>query len=139
MSNAPAPRLPATFNRLAWSNLAAQSAEQIALAAAPIVAVLSLGVAEEGFTCFHHRHPSGSGRLDRTADLPVPDDLTGARPVADAERLVDPLARQVSVNPDWAAAIIIPAIAIGALASPEPAALNMPSIWLEHTSWACYL
>jgi hypothetical protein len=40
------PILPATFNRLAWSNLAAQSAEQIALAAAPIVAVLSLGVAE---------------------------------------------------------------------------------------------
>ncbi|WP_035724507.1 MFS transporter [Bradyrhizobium sp. ARR65] len=38
--------LPSTFNRLAWSNLAAQSAEQIALAAAPIVAVLSLGVAE---------------------------------------------------------------------------------------------
>src|SRR5262245_56215014 len=40
------PRLPATFNRLAWSNLAAQSAEQIALAAAPIVAVLLLGTAE---------------------------------------------------------------------------------------------
>jgi len=39
-------RLPPTFNRLAWSNLAAQSAEQIALAAAPIVAVLMLGVAE---------------------------------------------------------------------------------------------
>jgi len=39
-------KLPATFNRLAWSNLAAQSAEQIALAAAPIVAVLTLGVAE---------------------------------------------------------------------------------------------
>jgi predicted MFS family arabinose efflux permease len=39
-------RLPPTFNRLAWSNLAAQSAEQIALAAAPIVAVLSLGAAE---------------------------------------------------------------------------------------------
>src|SRR5499427_8955638 len=38
--------IPANFNRLAWSNLAAQSAEQIALAAAPIVAVLSLGVAE---------------------------------------------------------------------------------------------
>ncbi len=38
--------LPATFNRLAWSNLAAQSAEQIALAAAPIVAVLVLGLAE---------------------------------------------------------------------------------------------
>ncbi|QWG25958.1 MFS transporter [Bradyrhizobium sediminis] len=41
-----APRLPTTFNRLAWSNLAAQSAEQIALAAAPIVAVLLLGVGE---------------------------------------------------------------------------------------------
>ena len=44
MSNPP--RLPDTFSRLAWSNLAAQSAEQIALAAAPIVAVLTLGVAE---------------------------------------------------------------------------------------------
>jgi predicted MFS family arabinose efflux permease len=44
-ANQPA-RLPATFNRLAWSNLAAQSAEQIALAAAPIVAVLLLGVGE---------------------------------------------------------------------------------------------
>ena len=42
----PHDRLPATFNRLAWSNLAAQSAEQIALAAAPIVAVLLLGVGE---------------------------------------------------------------------------------------------
>jgi predicted MFS family arabinose efflux permease len=40
------PRLPKTFNRLAWSNLAAQSAEQVALAAAPIVAVLLLGVGE---------------------------------------------------------------------------------------------
>jgi predicted MFS family arabinose efflux permease len=38
--------LPPTFNRLAWSNLAAQSGEQIALAAAPIVAVLLLGVGE---------------------------------------------------------------------------------------------
>lgn len=35
--------LPPTFTRLAWSNLAAQSAEQIGLAAAPIVAVLVLG------------------------------------------------------------------------------------------------
>ena len=46
MSATHAPPLPATFNRLAWSNLAAQSAEQIALAAAPIVAVLLLGVGE---------------------------------------------------------------------------------------------
>ncbi len=35
--------LPSSFNRLAWSNLAAQSAEQIGLAAAPLVAVLALG------------------------------------------------------------------------------------------------
>src|SRR5262245_64206228 len=35
--------LPPAFARLAWSNLAAQSAEQIALAATPIVAVLALG------------------------------------------------------------------------------------------------
>jgi predicted MFS family arabinose efflux permease len=40
------PKLPSTFNRLAWSNLSAQSAEQIALTAAPIVAVLLLGVGE---------------------------------------------------------------------------------------------
>lgn len=36
-------RLPSGFNRLAWSNLFAQSAEQVGLAAAPIVAVLALG------------------------------------------------------------------------------------------------
>lgn len=37
------PPLPRSFRRLAWSNLAAQSAEQIALAAAPLLAVLALG------------------------------------------------------------------------------------------------
>ena len=46
MTQHPDERLPPTFNRLAWSNLSAQSAEQIALAAAPIVAVLMLGVGE---------------------------------------------------------------------------------------------
>ena len=46
MSDPTSIHLPATFNRLAWSNLAAQSAEQIALAASPIVAVLLLGVGE---------------------------------------------------------------------------------------------
>src|SRR5476651_1084263 len=46
MSPDTTPHLPATFNRLAWSNLAAQSAEQVALAAAPIVAVLLLGAGE---------------------------------------------------------------------------------------------
>ena len=43
-------KLPSAFTRLAWSNLAAQSAEQVALAAAPIVAVLALdaGAGETG-------------------------------------------------------------------------------------------
>ncbi|RDU95212.1 MFS transporter [Trinickia dinghuensis] len=35
--------LPPAFHRLTWSNLAAQSAEQIGLAATPIVAVFALG------------------------------------------------------------------------------------------------
>jgi len=43
MRLSPAARLPAAFNRLAWSNLAAQSAEQLGLAATPLVAVLALG------------------------------------------------------------------------------------------------
>ena len=38
----PAP-FPPSFQRLAWSNLAAQSAEQLSLAAVPMVAVLALG------------------------------------------------------------------------------------------------
>src|SRR5262250_1534537 len=46
MSASDTSRLPSTFNRLAWSNLSAQSAEQVALAAAPIVAVLLLGTGE---------------------------------------------------------------------------------------------
>lgn len=37
------PPLPQAFRRLAWANLAAQSAEQLSLAATPIVAVLALG------------------------------------------------------------------------------------------------
>lgn len=39
----PTDHLPPGFNRLAWSNLAAQSAEQVALSAAPMIAVLALG------------------------------------------------------------------------------------------------
>jgi predicted MFS family arabinose efflux permease len=42
----PVQDLPSAFKRLAWSNLSAQSAEQISLAAAPIVAVLALGAGE---------------------------------------------------------------------------------------------
>ena len=43
--------LPRPFRNLAWSNLAAQSAEQISLAAVPMVAVLALGAGpgETGF------------------------------------------------------------------------------------------
>ncbi len=45
------PALPRPFRDLAWSNLAAQSAEQISLAAVPMIAVLALdaGPAETGF------------------------------------------------------------------------------------------
>ena len=43
MPSCPSTSLPPAFRRLAWSNLAAQSAEQIGLSAAPLVAVLALG------------------------------------------------------------------------------------------------
>jgi predicted MFS family arabinose efflux permease len=43
MTPDPASALKTGFRRLAWSNFAAQSAEQIALAAAPLVAVVTLG------------------------------------------------------------------------------------------------
>ena len=46
MGSNPIVRLPSAFRRLAWSNLTAQSAEQISLAAAPIVAVLAFGAGE---------------------------------------------------------------------------------------------
>jgi len=51
--------LPAPFNRLARSNLAAQSAEQVALAAIPMVAVLALGAGtgETGFLAAMHSLP----------------------------------------------------------------------------------
>ncbi len=51
MRNSSSSDLPRPFRRLAWSNLAAQSAEQIGLAAAPLIAVLSLGAGtgETGF------------------------------------------------------------------------------------------
>jgi predicted MFS family arabinose efflux permease len=43
MDNHSRVQLPSVFRRLAWSNLAAQSAEQLGLAASPIVAVILLG------------------------------------------------------------------------------------------------
>ncbi|NML29312.1 MFS transporter [Paraburkholderia antibiotica] len=42
-SSSTTPRWSGAFRRLAWSNLCAQSAEQISLAAAPLVAVFALG------------------------------------------------------------------------------------------------
>ena len=41
-------RLPSAFKRIAWSNLSAQFSEQVALAAAPLVAVLALGADAAG-------------------------------------------------------------------------------------------
>ncbi|HEY4373070.1 MAG TPA: MFS transporter [Burkholderiales bacterium] len=51
--------LPASFRRLAWSNLLAQAAEQIGLAAAPLVAVLAL-----------HAGPGATGWLQTAQTLP---------------------------------------------------------------------
>lgn len=59
MSDTAPARLPAAFRRLAWSNLAAQSAEQIALAASALTAVLLLGAGE-----------AGSGLLQTALTLP---------------------------------------------------------------------
>ena len=86
MSSPGTTHLPATFNRLAWSNLAAQSAEQIALAAGPIVAVPSLGVGE-----------GETGSLQTVLTLPfiliampaglLADRISRRRPTAGAEAL----------------------------------------------------
>jgi len=51
--------LPLAFQRLAWSNLSAQCAEQMALAAAPILAVLVLGAG-----------PAETGMLSTAQSLP---------------------------------------------------------------------
>jgi predicted MFS family arabinose efflux permease len=78
--------LPPAFIRLAWSNLAAQSAEQIGLAAVPIVAVLALGAGE-----------AATGLLQTAQTLPfllmsipagvLADRMSRARMMAGAEAL----------------------------------------------------
>ena len=78
--------LPARFKRLAWSILAAQSAEQIGLAATPLVAVLVLGA-----------HEGAAGALQTAQTLPfllasIPagllvDRMSRARLMASAEGL----------------------------------------------------
>ncbi|RWR05631.1 MFS transporter [Sinirhodobacter populi] len=57
--NTSAPSLPASFHRIGWSNLLAQFSEQIALAAAPLAAVLLLSAG-----------PSGTGWLQTAQTLP---------------------------------------------------------------------
>ena len=61
-------RLPAAFRRIGWSNLSAQFSEQIALAAAPLAAVLlrelsSLGLDDE---------PTPAVATRRTPRVPAP-------------------------------------------------------------------
>jgi predicted MFS family arabinose efflux permease len=80
------PDLPGAFRRLAWSNLAAQSAEQIGVAATPIVAVLAFGAGE-----------AATGALQTAQTLPfllasIPagmlvDRMSRARLLAGAEAL----------------------------------------------------
>ena len=73
LSPSPEARLPSAFNRLAWSNLAAQSAEQIGLAAAPLVAVLALGAGagETGCSRLPRRYRSCCSRSRRRPGRPL--------------------------------------------------------------------
>ena len=104
--------LPAAFKRLAWSNLAAQSAEQIGLAATPIIAVLAFGA-----------HEGATGALQTAQTLPfllasIPagvlvDRMSRARLMASAEAL-----RVVSL------VAILALMMLGALTLPLLAALG---------------
>src|SRR5258708_9286718 len=78
--------LPPTFNRLAWSNLAAQSAEQVALAAAPIVAVLLLGAGERATGLLQTALPLPFVLFAIPAG-PLADPMVRRRLVASAEAL----------------------------------------------------
>jgi predicted MFS family arabinose efflux permease len=104
--------LPGAFRRLAWSNLAAQSAEQIGLAATPIVAVLVFDAGE-----------AATGALQTAQTLPfllasIPagilvDRMSRARLMASAEAL-----RVLSL------AAVIGLMMFGALTLPLLAALG---------------
>ena len=87
--------LPRPFTALAWSNLAAQSAEQLSLAAVPLVAVLALnaGPGEIGITAlvswmdyFEVKPPPGLPEHDKVGTVGfnpagfVIFDIGGARP-----------------------------------------------------------
>jgi predicted MFS family arabinose efflux permease len=104
--------LPPALRRLAWSNLAAQSAEQVGLAAAPIMAVLALGAGE-----------GATGLLQTAQTLPF---LTLAIP---AGLIADRMSRRAlmvsaeAVRAGSLAAILVLA-ALGALTLPLLAALG---------------
>jgi predicted MFS family arabinose efflux permease len=78
--------LPANFRRLAWSNLAAQSAEQIGLAATPIVAVLALGAREGAAGALYTAHTLPFLLMSIPAGVMI-DRMSRARLMAGAEAL----------------------------------------------------
>ena len=61
--------LPRAFKSLAWSNLAAQSAEQVGLAATPLLAVFAFGT---GAGAMARR--AGAPSAGSPASVPVHDD-----------------------------------------------------------------
>ncbi|GAA0006597.1 MFS transporter [Bradyrhizobium diazoefficiens] len=115
MSNPP--RLPDTFSRLAWSNLAAQSAEQIALAAAPIVAVLTLGVAE-----------GQTGLLQMALTLPFVLFAIPAGLLADRISRRALMAGAEALRAAALAAIVLLLLALGALNLPLLALLGFAAV-----------
>jgi MFS family permease len=125
-------RLPPTFTRLAWSNLAAQSAEQIGLAAAPLVAVIVLGAGV-----------GATGLLQTAQTLPfvvfaIPAgllaDRTSRRRVmagAEALRAVSPLAVLALASLGWLSLPMLAALGfIGACGTLGRTRVT-PSAWLS--------
>ena len=115
-SHAPPALLPARFHRVAWSNLAAQSAEQIALAAAPLVAVLALGASA-----------AETGLLQTILTLPFVLFAIPAGLLADRLSRRKLMASAEAVRAIALAAILILA-ALGGLTWPRLAALGFISV-----------
>lgn len=124
---------PAAFRRLAWSNLLAQSAEQIGLAAAPIVAVLALGAG-----------PAETGWLQAAQTLPflllalpagvLADRASRARLMASGEalRMVSLLGILAAVLSGWLSIPLLAALglvgAIGTVAYSVAAPALVPGL-----------
>ncbi|HEX2216690.1 MAG TPA: MFS transporter [Xanthobacteraceae bacterium] len=79
-------KLPSAFRRLAWSNLAAQSAEQIGLAATPIVAVLAFGAGAGATGLLQTAHTLPFLLMSIPAGV-VADRMSRAKLMASAEAL----------------------------------------------------